>query len=188
LLEECLKVVLKVPVVGEALSRNSACRSCGASNEGSDRPSGASIRTARRSIEKYRAALGAFGTPDPIRVRYREALGEVIRRVVAGGEISLARGAKDSKKPWITCRSTFRRRSRNTLICRTNYQPSDPPPRRHRGATKDKHGKSGQYANPAYAKRSPIDSPITDGDNAASLIYYGCTRAQYWSQEYGNHR
>jgi len=42
--------------------------------------------TYRRSIEKYRAALGAFGTPDPIRARYREALGEAIRRVVAGGE------------------------------------------------------------------------------------------------------
>jgi len=42
--------------------------------------------TYRRSIEKYRAALGAFGTPDPIRARYREVLGEVIRRVVAGGE------------------------------------------------------------------------------------------------------
>jgi Fic family protein len=42
--------------------------------------------TYRRSIEKYRAALGAFGMPDPIRVRYREALGEAMRRVVAGGE------------------------------------------------------------------------------------------------------
>jgi Fic family protein len=42
--------------------------------------------TYRRSIEKYRAALGAFGTPDPTRARYREVLGEVIRRVVAGGE------------------------------------------------------------------------------------------------------
>jgi Fic family protein len=42
--------------------------------------------TYRRSIEKYRAALDAFGTPDPIRARYREALGEAIRRVVAGGE------------------------------------------------------------------------------------------------------
>jgi Fic family protein len=42
--------------------------------------------TYRRSIEKYRAALGAFGTPDPIRARYRAGLGEVIRRVVAGGE------------------------------------------------------------------------------------------------------
>jgi Fic family protein len=41
--------------------------------------------TYRRSIEKYLAALGAFGTPDPIRARYREVLGEVIRRVVAGG-------------------------------------------------------------------------------------------------------
>jgi Fic family protein len=40
----------------------------------------------RRSIEKYRAALGAFGTPDPIRARYRAALGDAIRRVVAGGE------------------------------------------------------------------------------------------------------
>ncbi len=42
--------------------------------------------TYRRSIEKYRAALGAFGTPDPIRARYREALGDAIRRVVSGGE------------------------------------------------------------------------------------------------------
>lgn len=42
--------------------------------------------TYRRSIEKYRAALGAFGTPDPIRARYREALGDVIRQVVSGGE------------------------------------------------------------------------------------------------------
>jgi Fic family protein len=41
--------------------------------------------TYRRSIEKYRAALGAFGTPDPIRARYREPLGEAIRQVVAGG-------------------------------------------------------------------------------------------------------
>jgi Fic family protein len=46
--------------------------------------------TYRRSIEKYRAALGAFGAPDPIRARYREALGEAIRRVVAGGESSPA--------------------------------------------------------------------------------------------------
>jgi Fic family protein len=42
--------------------------------------------TYQRSIEKYRAALGAFGTPDPIRIRYREALGEAIRQVLAGGE------------------------------------------------------------------------------------------------------
>lgn len=42
--------------------------------------------TYRRSIEKYRAALGAFGTPDPIRARYREPLGDVIRRVVGEGE------------------------------------------------------------------------------------------------------
>jgi Fic family protein len=40
----------------------------------------------RRSIEKYRAALGAFGTPDPIRSRYRAALADAMRRVVAGGE------------------------------------------------------------------------------------------------------
>ena len=40
----------------------------------------------RRSIEKYRAALGAFGNPDPIRARYREALRNAIRRVVSGGE------------------------------------------------------------------------------------------------------
>lgn len=42
--------------------------------------------TYRRSVEKYRAALGAFGTPDPMRARYRETLGDVIRRVVGGGE------------------------------------------------------------------------------------------------------
>lgn len=42
--------------------------------------------TYRRSVEKYRAALGAFGTPDPLRARYREVLGEAIRRVVSGGE------------------------------------------------------------------------------------------------------
>jgi hypothetical protein len=36
--------------------------------------------TYRRSIEKYRAALGAFGAPDPIRAGYREALGEAIRQ------------------------------------------------------------------------------------------------------------
>lgn len=41
--------------------------------------------TYRRSIEKYRAALGAFGTPDPIRARYREILGDVIQRVVGEG-------------------------------------------------------------------------------------------------------
>jgi Fic family protein len=46
--------------------------------------------TYRRSIEKYRAALGAFGTPDPIRARYRQELGEAIRRVVAGGELGPA--------------------------------------------------------------------------------------------------
>jgi hypothetical protein len=40
----------------------------------------------RRSIEKYRAALGAFGTPDPIRSRYRAALADAMRSVVAGGE------------------------------------------------------------------------------------------------------
>jgi Fic family protein len=42
--------------------------------------------TYRRSIEKYRAALGSFGTADPIRARYREALGDAIRRVLADGE------------------------------------------------------------------------------------------------------
>ena len=42
--------------------------------------------TYRRSIEKYRAALGAFGAPDPIRARYREALGDAIRQIVSGGE------------------------------------------------------------------------------------------------------
>jgi hypothetical protein len=44
--------------------------------------------TYRRSIEKYRAALGPFGTPDPLRARYRESIGEAIRRVIAGGESS----------------------------------------------------------------------------------------------------
>ncbi len=50
--------------------------------------------TYRRSIEKYRAALSSFGTPDPLRARYREALGDAIRRVVIGGESS--RAASDS--------------------------------------------------------------------------------------------
>lgn len=42
--------------------------------------------TYRRSIDKYRVALSSMGTPDPIRARYREQLGDVVRRVVAHRE------------------------------------------------------------------------------------------------------
>ena len=39
--------------------------------------------TYRRSIDKYRVALSSFGTPDPIRSRYRAQLTDVVQRVVA---------------------------------------------------------------------------------------------------------
>jgi hypothetical protein len=42
--------------------------------------------TYRRSISKYAAILEALGTPDPFRQRYRERLGEALRRVVAQGQ------------------------------------------------------------------------------------------------------
>jgi Fic family protein len=44
--------------------------------------------TYRRSIAKYHAALSAFGTPDPVRVRYREELRDVVRRVVGGESLA----------------------------------------------------------------------------------------------------
>lgn len=41
--------------------------------------------TYRRSIEKYRALLESLGTPDPLRAKYREELGDAIRQIVAQG-------------------------------------------------------------------------------------------------------
>lgn len=46
--------------------------------------------TYRRSIAKYHAALSAFGTADPVRARYRQELGDVVRRVVAGEALAAA--------------------------------------------------------------------------------------------------
>jgi len=44
--------------------------------------------TYRRSIRQYHAALTAFGTPDPIRTRYRDELADLVRRVVTGESIA----------------------------------------------------------------------------------------------------
>jgi hypothetical protein len=41
--------------------------------------------TYRRSIAKYRAVLESMGTPDPLRAKYREQLGDAVRQIVAGG-------------------------------------------------------------------------------------------------------
>lgn len=41
--------------------------------------------TYRRSIEKYHAVIEAMGGPDPMRVRYREQIGEAIRQIVFFG-------------------------------------------------------------------------------------------------------
>ena len=46
--------------------------------------------TYRRSIARYHAALGAFGTPDPVRARYRQEIGDVVRRVVGGASLAAA--------------------------------------------------------------------------------------------------
>ena len=40
--------------------------------------------TYRRSITKYQAVRQAMGAPDPLRVKYREPLGEAMRRIVTG--------------------------------------------------------------------------------------------------------
>ncbi len=42
--------------------------------------------TYRRSVAKYQAVVEAMGVPDPLRVRYREQLGEAIRQIVFFGE------------------------------------------------------------------------------------------------------
>src|SRR5665213_1469394 len=44
--------------------------------------------TYRRSILKYQTALESFGATDPLRLRYRVQLGEAIRRVVGGEELT----------------------------------------------------------------------------------------------------
>jgi hypothetical protein len=41
--------------------------------------------TYRRSIEKYQVVVESMGGPDPMRVRYREQLGEAVRQVVYFG-------------------------------------------------------------------------------------------------------
>jgi Fic family protein len=41
--------------------------------------------TYRRSIEKYQVVVESMGGPDPMRVRYREQLGEAVRQVVCFG-------------------------------------------------------------------------------------------------------
>jgi prophage maintenance system killer protein len=41
--------------------------------------------TYRRSIEKYRVIVESMGGPDPVRARYREQLGEAVRRIVYFG-------------------------------------------------------------------------------------------------------
>ena len=41
--------------------------------------------TYRRSVEKYHAVIEAMGGPDPLRVRYREQLGEAVRQIVFFG-------------------------------------------------------------------------------------------------------
>jgi len=46
--------------------------------------------TYRRSIDQYRAALSAFGAADPLRARYREELGFIVRRVVGGEPLTAA--------------------------------------------------------------------------------------------------
>lgn len=43
--------------------------------------------TYRRSIDKYRVVRESLGEPDPLRVRYRELLGDVVRRVVDGSSL-----------------------------------------------------------------------------------------------------
>jgi Fic family protein len=43
-----------------------------------------------RSIDRYRAVRDSLGAPDPFRVRYRDALREVIRSVVGGDSLSKA--------------------------------------------------------------------------------------------------
>lgn len=41
--------------------------------------------TYRRSVEKYHAVIESMGGPDPLRVRYREQLGEAVRQIVFFG-------------------------------------------------------------------------------------------------------
>ena len=41
--------------------------------------------TYRRSIEKYQVVVESMGGPDPMRLRYREQLGEAIRKIVYFG-------------------------------------------------------------------------------------------------------
>ncbi|WP_308142674.1 Fic family protein [Burkholderia pseudomallei] len=54
--------------------------------------------TYRRSIAKYQAVVDAMGGPDPLRVRYREQLGEAIQQIVFFG-VSLARALEAVEIP-----------------------------------------------------------------------------------------
>ena len=49
--------------------------------------------TYRRSIDKYRVVRESLGEPDPMRVRYRELLGDAVRRVVGGQSLVQVVGA-----------------------------------------------------------------------------------------------
>lgn len=46
--------------------------------------------TYRRSIEKYRVVRESLGAPDPLRARYRDQIGDLVRRVVGGGILACA--------------------------------------------------------------------------------------------------
>jgi DNA-binding transcriptional ArsR family regulator len=54
--------------------------------------------TYRRSIPRYRAVLESLGAPDPFRSKYREHLGEAVRKVVAAGS-RLAEAVADLALP-----------------------------------------------------------------------------------------
>lgn len=45
------------------------------------------VWTYRRSIEKYQVVVESMGGPDPVRLRYREQLGEAVRQIVYYGAV-----------------------------------------------------------------------------------------------------
>jgi prophage maintenance system killer protein len=54
--------------------------------------------TYRRSVEKYQVIVESMGGPDPMRVRYREQLGEAVRQIVYFG-LTLDRALGDLEIP-----------------------------------------------------------------------------------------
>lgn len=46
--------------------------------------------TYRRSIKKYGAVIDSMGTPDPFRARYRQQIGDAVRKVIENEETALA--------------------------------------------------------------------------------------------------